>query len=236
MTSHMACLELHQRYNKHVAERHISKLQTCEIEQLYGKIKETINQSTIKKKNVRSWISHETSIARPEARNMMYLAGCPDALFAPRGIAFRSVRAKRTWLGRMKMREVFLCANTRGTNAKTQLEGRGAHGMEVRKASEAPNFHSLEGFSREKEKQRHARWAKIWISGMISRDGPQHSHIFACGSTWFGSSSCLLISGVAASLCMLFALPEGHPCRSLKFLQNLSMELLFAKYGCVLAC
>jgi hypothetical protein len=53
MTSHMACLELHQRYNKHVAERHISKLQTCEIdEQLYGKIKETINQSTIKKKKM----------------------------------------------------------------------------------------------------------------------------------------------------------------------------------------
>jgi hypothetical protein len=35
------------------------------------------------------------------------------------------------------MREVFLCANTK---AKAQLEGRGAHGMEVRKASEAPNF------------------------------------------------------------------------------------------------
>jgi hypothetical protein len=45
----MACLELHQRYNKHVAERHIA---TCEIamSNCMEKSKNQNNQSTIKKK------------------------------------------------------------------------------------------------------------------------------------------------------------------------------------------
>ena len=85
----------------------------------------------------------------------MYLAGCPDALFAPRRhcIQVSARRTDLTW-AHEKMREVFLCANTRRTKAKTQLEGRGAHGMEVRKANEAPNFHSLEKAFRERKKNK----------------------------------------------------------------------------------